>query len=304
MTIEQAKVPVAPTSALLEEVFGADAPVSETYLEWLYNLNPAGRVRERNYDEDGKRLGHYALIPINLLHAGERVTLGLSVNTAVSEKAQGKGLFSKLAAGVFDDLSGTEFMGAFGLANANSTPGCISRLSYKLIMPLPVNVGIRSIIKTSKPCTGDTALKHIVELENQVRSEDPNDIAFDWSFDTLRWRLDRPGLDYLCLSKDSIGLIARRINRNGVGFAVILGIFGRGTAITVARMISAACAQLGCYLYLYAGWNTTCPTSGIKLPERLKPSPLNLLWRTIGDQPTVPDLGRTRRFEFIEFDAY
>ena len=129
------------TASLLERVF-PDAPriSGRRYLHWLYEASPFGPVIQANLDDPGGRAGHYALVPVALTDGGAPFEGALSLNTAVAERARGGGVFVKLATEAIDEAERRGVRLVIGVANANSTPGFVRRLSFELAGPLPATV--------------------------------------------------------------------------------------------------------------------------------------------------------------------
>ena len=85
------------TANLLNKTFKPKTLVSVEYLEWQYQENPFGPACVGYLLEKNEQLSNYALIPkIFKNHLGEKVTLGIGVDLAVSPDSRGKGLFLSL----------------------------------------------------------------------------------------------------------------------------------------------------------------------------------------------------------------
>jgi hypothetical protein len=291
------------TSRLLVEAFGAGGPTSVPYLDWLYRQNPAGPPVESNLDDAEGRTGHYAVVPKLLAAHEETWRLGLSLNTAVAKRVQGQGIFTKLANDVLAKSEGAGLAGIVGVANANSTPGFTRRLGFTVQASLPVKVGAAAPRKLRSAVAGADAIARIVSHEAKRRKAEPGLASPLYTDDILHWRLSRPGSNYLALANDDGGVVATRTKQAGLPFTVLIGLFPAKQQAPMGPLIAAACAHLGSPLYVYAGWNRDVAVTGLPLPMKLRPSPLNLIWREIGatGRPTPKDL---RRFEFIDFDAY
>ena len=54
---------LSPTTGLLDAELPDVRFRDDQYLAWLYEQNPYGPAIQRNVDEDGVRVAHYALIP-------------------------------------------------------------------------------------------------------------------------------------------------------------------------------------------------------------------------------------------------
>src|SRR5512140_2458678 len=87
---------LARTAAMLHEVFGGDR-YSESYLHWQYERAVEGHEIAVDIEKDGKSLAHYCVVPQNYASQGGARPMALSLNTAVTEAARGKGVFTRLA---------------------------------------------------------------------------------------------------------------------------------------------------------------------------------------------------------------
>jgi hypothetical protein len=299
---------IAPTAALLGEVFPGKRPARTDYLQWLYHDSPFGEVVETNLDDERGRIGHYAVVPIALV-ADDVPELGaLSLNTAVHERARGGGTFVRLASETFSKARERGITAVVGVANANSTPGFVRRLEFELIGPLPVNVlvpvpgsarGFQSRWATQAALSSEaiaTELGPLLAAPARGR-------ARAWTIETLRWRLAQPGARYALHRSDELLAVSCLDRRHGVRVAILLKVFAASPVPAPARraLVRAACRFHRAPLALHVGLNDLVDFRGIPLPERLRDSPLNLIYRSLGDEPRR---GSIVRFEFLDFDAY
>jgi hypothetical protein len=88
-----------------------------------------------------------------------------------------------------------------------------------------------------------------------------------------------------------------------VRVAVLLKLFAVETLSAALRhaLVRAVCGFHRAPLALHVGLNRHVSFGAIPLPERLRDSPLNLIYRSL-EQPTR--LGSVVDFEFLDFDAY
>jgi len=105
------------TATLLNHVFEHADPLTVSSLRWYYDENPAGRAAVGRVEEDGKRLGNYALIPNRYRSVtGEERVLGIGVDLAVDPDARGSGAFRRTVEDSY--VRGTQqgFDGILGVA--------------------------------------------------------------------------------------------------------------------------------------------------------------------------------------------
>ena len=120
------------TAALLNHVFEHPDPLTTESLRWYYDENPAGSAAVGRVEEDGKRLGNYALIPNRFRStSGEERVLGLGVDLAVDPDARGSGAFRRAVEDSYDRGVAQGFDGILGVANANSAPRMVATLGWR-----------------------------------------------------------------------------------------------------------------------------------------------------------------------------
>lgn len=255
-----------------------DAP----YLKWLYCDNPTGSVI--GFDAwDGDRLAaHYACIPAMARLNGVRSKVMLSLNTATDPDYQGRGLFTKLAEATYAAAAHDGVKAVYGVANANSTPGFIRKLGFSLIKPLDAVIGRGSVLGT-----------HVADAQARAG------FYREWSPDTLKWRLSNPARPY-------------RLVRTNSGVLGVEALSGKPTIRAWAEVSTDSAGGL-CVLRpsLTARLHLGATPAGIprpsglwvKVPEVLRSSPLNLIFRPLVDQIDIPDSSQVL-FGQLDFDAY
>ena len=108
-------------------------PLCSKMWHWAYQENPFGHPLVSMAFYEGKLVGHYAVIPIDL-HNEDQVLKGyLSMTTMVSVDFRRHQLFRKLADRVYDRIENRgEASVVFGFPNNQSAPGFIKRLGWKV----------------------------------------------------------------------------------------------------------------------------------------------------------------------------
>jgi GNAT superfamily N-acetyltransferase len=144
------------------------------FLDWQYNLNPAGQAVGYNAYFDGLLIAHYAAIPLRAKVFGEDVFGYLSINTRTDREHQGQGLFTRLAESTYSDIEKTGGEFVVGVANENSVYGFTKKLGFQ-------HVGVldRRFVLGS-PSMGNCDL----------------DYEPIWDSATVAWRLDNPTKSY------------------------------------------------------------------------------------------------------------
>jgi hypothetical protein len=267
---------LAECAALLGAVLSP--ALDQRYLSWLYAENPAGAAVGFNAFHNGGLAAHYATIPLSARVNG-RVEKGLlSLNTATHPDHQGKGLFPAIAAQTFAHAAGLGFGFVIGVANARSTRGFTEKLGFHLVASLDVEVGVGGF----EPGTDDAGMSYTPL----------------WSDEAVAWRLRRPGARYF----------AGR--RRGDGRDVLAGIGMFGMLARLDRVPAAAAAKLPRAavwnpLRLRIGLDRAARRNGlfVPVPDRWKPSPLNLIFRDLTGAGRALDAGRVR-WTLLDFDAF
>lgn len=110
-------------------------PLSGDEWRWFYIDNPVGAPYVSLFYENGKLLGHYAVLPTRLSFRGKSFVAYRSMTTMVHPDGRGKGLFTELAKRVYSMLEADGASMVYGFPNANSAPGFIRNLGWTLLTP-------------------------------------------------------------------------------------------------------------------------------------------------------------------------
>jgi GNAT superfamily N-acetyltransferase len=266
--------------ALFAACFPGTGKFTPDYLTWLYTANPDGPAVGMDA-WDGERLAaHYVCIPARAWVEGSEVLVLLSLNTATHPDYQGKGLFTKLATATFEFGAAAGFDGVYGVANANSTPGFVRKLGFQLVRPLEARVGLGTLSHGPKAPAAQLSFER------------------SWTPEALAWRCANPH---------------SRVHRRTTGtreqfYAPAFGLSVPAYAelATSVAMPAAGDAPFLSPLRLLIGlapdanagwWNYA------SIPQRLRPSPLNLIYRSNTARVAALDPARIQ-FSFLDFDAY
>jgi GNAT superfamily N-acetyltransferase len=267
---------------LLTEVFPtAAAQFTPAYLTWQYVRNPAGPAVGFNAFSGETLAAHYVTLPIRVQLDGRACKGLLSLNTATHPQHQGKGLFTKLADATYQYAASQGYELVVGVANANSTPGFTRKLGFQLVSPLEARLGM-----------------------GPLPAQDPrftSEFEVLWDRELLSWRLANPSRAYRLRTRgDSVRVEAPT---GKAGIQAILGDFPRQLAPTSLER-TAPFSPNPVRLWLGIDPSRRFQRSLFQpIPERLRPSPLNLIYRDLtGKRPSL-DVSRLR-FRALDFDAY
>jgi GNAT superfamily N-acetyltransferase len=272
---------LAQYGALFKACFPMTDKFTPRYLAWLYVDNPDGKAV--GYDAwDGERLAaHYVCIPARAWVEGREVPVLLSLNTATHPDYQGKGLFTKLAAMSFEAGAAQGYDGVYGVANANSTPGFVRKLGFQLVRPLEARIGVGGLQHGAKAA--------------------PDALSFErsWSADALRWRCANPHNPVFM--KNGGGKLRFHAAASGHKLPAYAELDAGGLALAASER-----APLLSPLRLFIGLVPDASSSYwnyASIPMRLRPSPLNLIYRSFAPRVSALDPSRIA-FSFLDFDAY
>jgi GNAT superfamily N-acetyltransferase len=269
--------------ALFAQCFPGESKFNRDFLSWLYRDNPDGQVLGFDAREGERLAAHYACIPVRALIGDQEVKVLLSLNTATHPDYQGQGLFTQLAESTYGLAASLGYDCVYGVANANSTPGFIRKLGFQLVGPLRAMAGLG-------PLRMDTLDAKALQFRRV------------WSPQSLAWRCASPANP----------LTARKgADRTTFLAPALLG----GLCMATAEIENSWC-QMTPSTVSSGGWASPLrlflgrvPKSVqrqslyLDIPEKLKPSPLNLIYRSLSGR--VQEIDQDAVFmTFLDFDAY
>jgi len=262
---------------LMRTVWPKSRHLTAEYLAWAYVGNPEGLAVGFGAYAGDLLVGHYVALPVSAEIEGVREKGFLSVNSAVHPQYRGRNIFKILARRTFEAAltAGRRFV--VGIANAQSTLLFERLLKFQLVGPLEARIGtgpVRRRASGALPC-----FRRL------------------WDEEVLKWRLSRPENPYR---------LARR-GRKGTVYAPtgIGGIYAEMGEFDGER-IPALVQALRSFnpLKLWIGLDPERSAPGyIPVPRRLKPSPLNMIFKDLSGAGRSLDIRRVR-FDAIDFDAY
>ena len=259
-------------SQLLSSVFDKSSKYSFGFLKWQYVLNPNGTVVGYDAYANGVLAAHYVTIPVVYSINGEVVKGLLSLNTATHPQHQGKGLFTQLATRTYQLGEKLGYKFVIGVANQNSTHGFLKKLGFYLISPLDVKIGFGSI---------------------SVGGEERYKLKPVWNNESLDWRLKCPEGIY---SSNGNNIYSKTDKP---------GIFSKMAELPdhIRYRNLKTKGILPCKLWIGLSANIRKHGFFVDLPDKLKPSPLNLIFKNLGADFEIFKKSDVY-FELIDFDAY
>lgn len=269
--IEQVKVDetsIRECQQLLQLVFVEHADkFSYEYLKWQYADNPAGPIVGFNAYMGDVLAAHYVTMPIYLNINGQKTLGVLSLNTATHPEHRGKRLFTILAERTYQYATENGFKFVIGVANANSTPGFLKHLRFKLIGPLSFKVGVGT---------------NLYQQKNHTYSR-------FWDKELMEWRLKNPSMEYFKNGEMVVSPIK-------VGFKKLV-YHDKGRLVDRKRLWLR---PFNLYIGFGANLNRGLYCGVPKFVER---SPFNLIFRDLTGG-TLPEMTPDNvLFELIDFDV-
>ncbi len=262
-------------AAMLAQVFGPSEKFTAKAIAWRYRDNPAGAVVGADAWSGETLAAHYVTCPAQMTLEGRPARGLLSLNTATHPDFQGKGLFTRLAEATYSAGADQGFDFVFGVANANSTPGFIRKLGFQLVAPLAAGA-----------------------LVNPPRGFEPEPVqlAGAWDARTLSWRLANPAGRYQIARRGELTAVWARTHLPIVDCAAFL-----------PQVAEAPDQGAPPRMSLFIGLD---PRLGLDrriflpLPERLRPSPLNLIYRPLSARAPKALEAAQVAISFLDFDPY
>jgi GNAT superfamily N-acetyltransferase len=261
-------------SRLLRSVFPKSRHLTERYLHWKYAENPDGQAIGCNAWLGGELVGHMAALPMRGRLHGALARGLFFADGAVDPRHRGRKLQSRISAAMFEEALRQGYDFCFGTGNRYSTGPLLTRFS--LVGPLDARIGIG--------------------LPRRREPVEAPDFERVWSEEAIQWRLRNPEVSYGVAGRLG-NLTVTAPAAPGIGAILYHG--------PDQWHVGAAAAREG-PLRLWLGLDPALhwPRSTfVKIPMRLRPSPLNLVFKDLSGAHAAPDPVRTV-FRALDFDPY
>ncbi len=267
---------LAAYAQLLSKVFGAAPKFTAQSVAWRYRDNPAGAVVGADAWAGETLAAHYVTCPLWAHVDGQRVHGLLSMNTATHPDFQGKGLFTRLAQATYEQGRSGGYGFVIGVANGNSTPGFLRRLAFQHVGSLRAGILPR-------------APRRFTAAAVQYQA--------DWSPALIGWRLANPATRYRVGHSGALTGVWAPTHLPMVRCAAFLE--------TEDDLAPGRGRPLGPALFLGLEPRIDLASLGfVPLPERFRASPLNLIWRALGDGAPAHLHPDRAVINFLDFDPY
>lgn len=252
---------------------------SPAFLQWQYYDNPAGPPLGCNIDDGDRLVGHLMGIPLKVTLHGQPTTVTLIMNVATHPDYRGRGLFLELVRRVVAMSAVRGHAAVVGVANQQTIRAYETKLGFQNVAGLDAHVEL---------------LPQQIDFD---RALDSAAFARTWDDDTLAWRLKNPAnplhiaggslQDLVIEGASTMPLIRARgvIPRRGLSTAV--GGFVAGPAVVLGLTPEGTAKR----------------RLAMTVPERLRPSPLRLIYINHRKPDDRLDPKRVL-FSFLDFDAF
>lgn len=295
------------TAQIATEAFSQRGTVfSAAQMRWLYNDSFSHGTTVLAAHADNRKVGQIALIHQVVMVDGVAEQAVLLTDLFVLEKYRSRQVLTDLFEQVLLTCAQRNVRFILGMPNTSARSINDHFLKMKPYLKLDIRAGYRL---PGLP-VGDMVSRQMNDLDHDEavaifgRHELSPPNAMVWTPDALFSRLTGTQHDYAIHYNDRLLAISVRRERKGVEFTLICGLFAaRDKAPTprdVAWATRAACDTQQRRLHIYIGHDSIMPTlPGIKLIDRLRPSPMTLDLRDL-DRATA-DV-RFARYQGVDFD--
>ncbi len=253
------------------------------YIRWLYFENPVGPIIGANAWDGPNLAAHYVVMPIRAAFHGTPVDAALSLNTATHPNYQRRGLFVRLAEATYEMARTQGLHHIIGVANANSTPGFLTKLKFQDVGPLDavMSLGMPTVGPTPEAST--TSWRRI------------------WQEKDLAWRLRNPATSY---RSQKMGEHIAALAPTGIlAIQAIMMIESDPARSRIIRENLNSLLSIAPRLWIGLSRRIRPAAASLEVPERFRKSPLNLIFRPLQAADITLDKA-TVEFETIDFDAY
>lgn len=113
-------------------------------------------------------VAQYAVMCFPMIYKGQSIDGAVSTATATDKSVRGQGLFTKLAAKVYQDIAmaGTKIV--YGFPNSQSVNGFIKHLAWFEVAPFPVHIKPVDTLKFIEKIIGHNAIARLLRVASNV----------------------------------------------------------------------------------------------------------------------------------------
>lgn len=247
------------------------------YLDWLYNQNPEGKFVGIDFLDNEKLIGQVGGIPHEFIFKDKKVKFLISVNVCVDPKYQGRWIFSKMLLEFERIAKYSNFDGIIGIANKAASPFWQRSIKLKKLKKLDVYLGY-----------GQLDLKNFKKTNYNFYTM--------WNKSKLEWRINNPLYKTFIQSQDGNYSVYSKTKYKFVNaYSPLIFLKDEVKFIKLDKNYKPI---------VYVGLVKDFKKSKflIKFPDKLKPSPLNFLYKFFRSDTSL-DIEKIF-FTYLDFDVF
>jgi len=268
------------TVELMKLGFLAARKFSREFLQWQYYDNPTGEPLGCNVVDGERLVGHLMGIPQAVRLHGQPALVTLIMNVATHPDYRGRGLFLELVRRVAAMSAERGHAGVVGVANQQTERAYRTRLGFQNVAGLEAH------------------LELLPQRIDMARALACADYVHRWTDQTLAWRLANPANPLRLAGGTADTLVAEGASTNPLI---------RARSVIPREGLSAqaqGAAALGPAVVLgLSPAGVARRRFAVSVPERLRPSPLRMIWLDHARPGDRLDPERIL-FSFLDFDAF
>ena len=248
-----------------------------TYLKWLYSENPKGNFIGIDAFDGNKLVGQIGGIPLNFNFFNNPIKTLVSINICIDKRYRGSRIFFNLARTLEKHLIENEFELLIGIGNKIATPAWVRSIKLKYLCQLNTFFGFYDFTKS-------------------VPSTKNYNLYVDWTDELIKWRSLNPYNKTKILNYKNKQLVCAKTK---IPFTNVYSPISSEIKDNIIKKLSS-----DFHLKLFVGLSNEINQNLLfrKIPNILKPSPLNFLYKFLNEEYS---LNKNEIFiSFLDFDAF
>ena len=246
------------------------------YFRWLYNANPMGKYIGIDAFDGDKLVGQIGGIPYDFKFHNNKIRTIVSINICIDKLYRGGQIFHKLSSSFEKLLIKNNYDLLIAIGNKMASPAWIRSLNMKNLGQLKSYLGLCDFSKTD------------------VNLKDYN-FFMDWQLDTIKWRCSNPNKKTELIKYKNKKLVLAKTNIPLINAYTIF-------PYDINNEIKNLHIDFNLKTYIVFFNEIKDSFFFIKIPQILKPSPLNFLYKFLKKDYDLKE--SEVFFSFLDFDAF
>lgn len=247
------------------------------YLKWLYTKNPLGNFVGIDVFDKKNLIGQVGGIPYNFKYKNKVLKTLVSINVCVDQAYRGRKIFQNLTKKLEILLKNKRYELLIGIGNKLATPTWIKSIQMKYLCQLDVFIGFKDFSKM------------------QISIKDYN-LYTDWNTNLIDWRSSNPHNETNIENYKDLGLV---YSKTQIPFLKVYAPYPFKIENKFTQQFKNK-HDLKIFIGLSKDINNSFFFK--KIPQYLKPSPLNFLYKFLNQNY---NLNKEEVFiTFLDFDAF